>query len=542
LHIGEVGDHPTIGKNFETDQRAIDTFKHWLPVSWLKREQHPDVFVDFVVETVENGEPTGLHFEAQIKGIHANKPNEATLAFPFKTKHLRYYLKRCQYPVFLFRINTATGEGYWLCAQQYLRERVLADALDKQKTVTIHFSPKDNLSALEEFKLALSQAEKYVRDLHPGSIEAAIHKRKIELESKDPRVSVAIATHEGKQHVTITPKEEFSFITKFPGVKPEAWKDFVERGSELKVQSSEVEVHGFPLLEEFSKSGKGDFTIQHGTPLPSYIQLFVDDKGHPRVVQIEGTFRRGTKFGVFRGSIPDSPFEMSLEIAFDSINTAEAQTSYLTFSMDKWVGQPVLLLSHFEQFDLIIQELSKAGSPRMDIFIQGNRVWSGHIGEFNKQAMRDMSFMMNWLRKCRLVAQHFQINPRLLNSKSISDEQWEDVEAAYDLITSGQVSEAVGGLSLSMTVTKFPSKNNIASERGTVAIPKQEHSFNILGQVMAFGPVVYAFTEMKLVSQSCDVGGKTHLVFEGTENSRQILSRLQGPFRLDEDKIGDIQQ
>ena len=65
--------HSTIGKNFEIDQAAVKIFDGWLPNNWLSRKQTPDVFVDYLVELVENGEPTGLHFAAQISQLTCRK-------------------------------------------------------------------------------------------------------------------------------------------------------------------------------------------------------------------------------------------------------------------------------------------------------------------------------------------------------------------------------------------------------------------------------------------------------------------------------------
>ena len=65
-------------------------------------EQDPDFFVDYLVEIVDQGEPTGLHFAAQVKGFEDEPNGQKPLSYSFKTKHLKYYLHRSQHPVFLF--------------------------------------------------------------------------------------------------------------------------------------------------------------------------------------------------------------------------------------------------------------------------------------------------------------------------------------------------------------------------------------------------------------------------------------------------------
>jgi hypothetical protein len=83
-----TGDNPSVDRNFEIDQRAIKIFKDWLPDNWLARKQDPDVFVDYEVETVDNGEPTGFQFAAQIKGYEGEKADSKPPSYSFKTKHL----------------------------------------------------------------------------------------------------------------------------------------------------------------------------------------------------------------------------------------------------------------------------------------------------------------------------------------------------------------------------------------------------------------------------------------------------------------------
>ena len=122
-----------------------------MPHDWLVRKQDPDFFVDYLVETVENGEPTGLNFAAQIKGYEDTPPDRKPLSYHFKTKHLKYYLDRHQYPVFLFLINVSDAEGYWLFAQKHLKEVSTPEILSNKDSLTIHF-PKDDSDVTSLFR------------------------------------------------------------------------------------------------------------------------------------------------------------------------------------------------------------------------------------------------------------------------------------------------------------------------------------------------------------------------------------------------------
>jgi hypothetical protein len=266
--------HSSVGKPYEIDQSAIKFFLRCLPNDWLPRKQDPDFFVDYEVETVEQGEPTGLKFAAQVKG-YEDVSGKRPLSYSFNTKHLLYYLERSKHPVFLFLINVTASEGYWLYAQKHLKEMASQKALANQSSLTLHFNGGDSLSNFTKFRCLLPEAEKFARDLHPGSIWAASQKRKAELESKDPRCSVSVSVKDGVEHITILPKESHSFEMRVSSKNIEGWQNFTERGTEVKVERGEVEIIGAPLLEQALEADAGGHsTIQFIAEQNVNIQIF----------------------------------------------------------------------------------------------------------------------------------------------------------------------------------------------------------------------------------------------------------------------------
>lgn len=53
------GHRPTVGQTFKTGKHGELIFESWLPEDWIARKQSPDFFVDYYVEIVQRGEPTG---------------------------------------------------------------------------------------------------------------------------------------------------------------------------------------------------------------------------------------------------------------------------------------------------------------------------------------------------------------------------------------------------------------------------------------------------------------------------------------------------
>ena len=80
--------NPTVGPAYKTGRAVELIFLGWLPPEWLPREEDPDFHVDYAVEIVKGGKPTGVHFRAQVKGRTA-KPRNGRIVESFKTKHLR---------------------------------------------------------------------------------------------------------------------------------------------------------------------------------------------------------------------------------------------------------------------------------------------------------------------------------------------------------------------------------------------------------------------------------------------------------------------
>jgi hypothetical protein len=515
---------PSVGSGYEIDQRAIKVFRNWLPDSWLPREQLPDFFVDFLVETVEAGEPTGLHFGAQVKG----KAKAKNLSYAFKAKHLRYYVNRCQHPIFLFLIDVAAGEGWWLFAQKLIREGLSKDSLGRQKQITLKFRAEDNFSDFQRFRGALVDAERYVRDLHPGSVAAALQKRKQELEAKDPRVFVSIAAQADQQHITLHPKESFTFTTKISSRNPalrDAWRNFVERGSELKLKSGEFEIVGAPLLEDLTKSRTGELTVQCASPLPASVQIVFGDMPQPTVIQIEGQLKGGTKFAVFDGKLAETPLAMNVELAFEP-HRESAQKSSLEFSLRNWAGQPLLFLSHFEQVDSLVHALGESEAPSAQLLVRGNRLWTGRLSGFDAGDLKNIVGTMAWLRQCRYLAERFRINPPLPILDKLSDAQWDSVEDAHRLIVTKEVITPAPGLTISCAVSSAPPASVLGGGDGVLRLEKPEETFDILGHQICIGPVRYLFTEMSIASRSSPEGGRTEFVFKGSPNTTRTLELL----------------
>lgn len=515
--------HSSVGKSYEIDQRAIKVFLDWLPDNWLPRKQDPDFYVDFLVEIVESGEPTGKHFGAQIKGFEDKPSTPKPISHPFKTKHLDYYLNLGQHPIFLFLINVTSREGFWIFAQKYLKEQASQKILDEQKSLIIHFVPEDNFFNSAKFKCLLPESEQFVRDLHPGSVQAALQKRKAELEKIDPRCSVLISVEDGKEQITVIPNEVITFSTKINNQNEEDWQNFVERGAKMKIRREDLEFSGAPLMQEALKSAGGEFEIQFGNEIPGALHII--SKAEPgKFIPIEGRFRRGTRFFNFHGQLPDSPLSISFEVSWEAAFKSECFNLSVGFSPKNWIGQPILNLAYFDLITTFANAFTGKPNPEMEIFIQGNSALRGALSNESAEMARGVNVSVEWLRKCRWLAKHFKVNPPFPPSDKLGKKRMDALEQLYDLLTQQGVAVPSPNIRFEFLAGKIMSDEAIASSDKNLRIEKPEQTFDFFGVTVHVGPIRHVFTEVEFVSQTQQDDGKVKVVLAGSKNTTRTSS------------------
>src|ERR1035438_2811178 len=198
--------HATVGDRFATSESAYTIFRQLLPAKWIIRPQTPDFHIDYLVEPTEAGELTGINLAVQLKGWTPKNNKANSPAYSLKTKHLLYYIQKCELPVFLVLIDVVNRRGYWAFMQQFGQS--LPPPHLKHKRVLVRFSPENTLDDTPRLTKAISEALTFMRELRPGSINAALAQRKKELEAKDKRVEVQVDVVNGRQNIILNAKED----------------------------------------------------------------------------------------------------------------------------------------------------------------------------------------------------------------------------------------------------------------------------------------------------------------------------------------------
>jgi hypothetical protein len=511
----EAKKNPTVGKSVCTDRTATLFLESLLPADWLWRQHAPDYFVDCHVEIVEIGELTGLHFGFQIKGRKhvACKGNQPQL--PMRTKHLAYYRDRARLPVFIALIDTTKKSAHWLFSQKYLRERVKQTDIESKKTLTLLFDEKDSFSDLERFRAAIKAAERYMRDLYPGSPDAAISARKAELQALDPDIDVDVSYNSGvKLH--FAPKKPISL--QFQGHGAKDWKSLqamLDHGEDFKAKVGVI-LPESPLFQKLMASGKA---VIRFTPngLKGCVQIICGSSPQ-RTIQVPGLWRWGRKSIRFDGTtLEKSP--LSIHLRIDNLDTVhDLKTSLETpVVLNNWEKQRVSRLAWFEEILAFITSLTAQQEFRVDYFIDGVNAGSLVAPPKCDKKIGELKSTLDWLARAQVVARHFCVDAILPSLNKIPFGTQCDVDALWGIATSNVIKTPIPGITLPIHVSRNVTvPSDMAS--GTMQMIGTA-TFDFFGQGIELSDIEQAFTEMELVNTEVVDSTTKRFTFRGRENA-----------------------
>ena len=236
--------------SYETEQAADDFFRSRLDNRWLRREQRPDFYVDYLVEMDDESGPSGEKFGVQLKGTRSAAYRGDELCFKMKTKHLAYYLDKSPEPIFLVVVDLDGQRGAWLFLQEYLRTTAKEGWRD-QKSLTVRLPAGNSLDDLEALRASAKKSVAYMRELRPGSVSAAATKLKDELEQLDDRFRVDVGYSAGTTRATLHPQETMHGQMHFS--TPDARRKFDElraSGKPVHFEKGELGMTGSGIFDE----------------------------------------------------------------------------------------------------------------------------------------------------------------------------------------------------------------------------------------------------------------------------------------------------
>lgn len=519
----------TIGEAFKTGTRGEKIFESWLPDDWLIRKQNPDIYIDYVIEVVENGEPTGRQFAVQVKGVNLGENCAPPRKFAAKGSHVRYWLEKCQIPVFLFLVHPAKGAGHWVFVQKFALEQIPQAALPDRKTITLRFDRADTLADKPRFIAQLQEAESYVRDLHPGTIQAALQKTRQMLEQKEPRLTYHISATEGSQLIQLSAKNPFPIKVAIQNPDVNLTQgDFqraIEHGAELKIPLQHLSFTGSPLFEEWS-GAKGEFVMQFGNDVPGNMTFTLPRDSGCHNLQINGIYRVGSKNALFKGALIDAPWNIECDCDLQSDPQRILTSLKMSFPLQRWQGQPILSLAHFETISEAFQKLLSTEGLDTEWFMGNIRIAQGAQNASADEQSQKFLNVLSWFSRCRTVAAHYKINPPFPKLETLTQEHLETVNDLDALIKHGGRRVECPGFVAKCTLTDYPGNSLEPVAHGSIRLEHPNPVFDVIGQPVEVGPIRTTFTDVTLVPDPPISEGMRTVTIRGSDSSIRVIERL----------------
>ncbi len=441
-----------------------------------------------------------------------------------KGKHVRHWTEKCRYPVFLFLVDVTSSRGTWLFVQKYVKENISERALKTQRSFTLHLHPKNNLDNVTGFISAVEAAATYVNDMYPGSPKAAVEKRQRELKELDPRLSIKVTATQDVEtlHVSADPPVPFKMRIRDPSARL-AFKRAIESGTKCTLMLDALEFSESPFFEKYNKS-KGSLLMQFAQKTSGHICLGFKTSAGSRILQVNGEYSAGTKRATFRGTTPNAPLEIKCGIGIPCLDANKDISIGLFQHLERWEGQQVLLLSHFDEIFGIYESLFSGEGVEIEHYIAGNRFAHGNLQGIANESSKGLLKTLRWLSRCRLVTKRYQINPKLPRLDSITAVQLEAVDDLAALICSAK---------RVMPYPHFhkrgrPSRVAELTSQGPmiVRIDTEGAKFDVLGHHVIVGNIRSIFTGVTITVLENTRSGKPVLDLRGSASTMRMLEKF----------------
>ena len=488
-------------KQHEIDERAKRVFPTLLPPSWVIREQNPDYRIDYQIELFEDSEPCGLFFNVQLKGaISPRLLTGGARAFSLKTRHLSYYFDKVPLPVFLVLVDVEKKSAWWVFLQKHVRLVLKDDSWRKRKSVSIRIPPDNSLADNAKLRRAIQDAEAFMRDLRPSSIQASIKAEKTRLQELDPRFTATILAKDGNTEIQLNAHQPAKFKLRFRGEEAvRKARAIYEGGGKYEFKPGELAIEGSPI---FDFHGNELHAIQVSNRRDVTLRLIADheNNGGELHLDIPATLSGGHSRCEIVGALPQSP--LSIKLSFDLIE--QSSECIIGFDLGQWIGQEVRFLAFVDPIAVFLRAVSSEpyleGSKliKAQVLLLGNAVVDGAGNLDVANVLADYEPIVATLAKAKYVATEMGQDVKLRSD--IGPEHAYEIEVVHNLIKSGEFSYPSPNAKCELKVhpqgvTQFL---NLAGD-GVTGVPFctfDRKPLPFLGREVDLGPLQVEFTSL----------------------------------------------
>jgi hypothetical protein len=190
------------------------------------------------------------------------------------------------------------------------------------------------------------------------------------------------------------------------------------------------------------------------------------------------------------------------------------------FSLDKWTGQSLNLLSHFDQIEGFVRSIIATRILKFQIMVRGNIIWDGQVSDYNTGNFKDILLPIEWIQKCRWIAQHYQVNPALPSLAKVPDDKWSGIEDLYFLLKNKERSVPAPGMTLTYELSDVAPVKQLDLS-GSLMMTNENQTEDFFGIQVPLGPMQHTFNYVKFVSRTPLENGEERFVFATTDKTIQ---------------------
>src|ERR1017187_5297465 len=470
---------PTVDENAELDSAATALVQLWLTLSsgWQLRRRLPDTFIDYEIERIESGEPTGKVFYVQQKAHRSVVPNGLIVTQVMETKHLRYYATT-HIPVFIIVVDVTAKVGYWVFVQEWLDKLPNADRLNDQETLTVTVPVANRLDDIPALLSAFRRAVTYMREKFPGTIEAAINSEIARLTAIDPRFDIKLDVVDSKKHYHFTPRELVPIRLKIAGNQTEPLRELMEYGRPLDLPSGTVEFDNFPLLDAIKPVGSlAALKLSAVLSQRCDLEFWVDEQSDAPRVHLVGPITVGTAGMLYLGGQESLPLNVEIKTPPLQLKRPSQGTMTVSWDWSAWSGIELLNLPYFEALLSLSQAATEGKTIRHRFSFQGGHLTSGILGKPNGDSpFAAPALLLKTLDKARKLAKALNVNPSLPPVTALTEEDFRDITFAHAILLEGGYSITGTGISVSLTLNSLEKTALEAlSQHGISGALRMEH-------------------------------------------------------------------
>lgn len=415
-----------------------------LPATWLRRKQHPDFHVDYIVEIDQDEAPSGIKFAVQLKGAKSLRVKSGHVSYRLETKHLQYYVDRSPEPVFLVLVDTTARRGYWISIDRWAKDRT---DWRRQKSTTLSIPIENLIGDSESFRRAI---ESDVR-LRRSTATAAMREAR-ELEQLDERFAVKVSYRDGQTRFDVLPKQPVSGSVKLRG--PDAAGKFVqlvESGQPINFSPGELSFTGSQLFRHvFEDLATAPFSLQAAKRVDCQVSMLTVSQTGARdeaLATSSSTLVAGTKELRFNMVLDRAPLAVECAHPLGRAGSSSKGSMRIFFEYSKWLGQELVLAAHFEALYRLVKLIVNQDSLSLRCDVDGNELIRAPIRMDDTAPFVGIAGALELLHRARVVARYLGVRPPMPELGLLVASEG-DILYLWELVQYGEVSATVQNLSV----------------------------------------------------------------------------------------------